>query len=56
MTPGIDFGEAAEGKLRFCYAVAPEVIESGLARLEPVLEQLARRSASQRASGEGGVL
>jgi aspartate/methionine/tyrosine aminotransferase len=55
-TPGIDFGEAAEGKLRFCYAVAPEVIESGLARLEPVLEQLARRSASQRASGEGGVL
>jgi aspartate/methionine/tyrosine aminotransferase len=55
-TPGIDFGEAAEGKLRFCYAVAPEVIESGLARLEPVLEQLARRPASQRASGEGGGL
>jgi aspartate/methionine/tyrosine aminotransferase len=55
-TPGIDFGEAAEGKLRFCYAVAPEVIESGLARLEPVLERLARRPASQRASGEGGGL
>jgi len=37
VTPGIDFGEAAEGRLRFCYALARETIETALARLEPVL-------------------
>jgi len=55
VTPGIDFGEAAEGKLRFCYAVSPEIIESALSRLEPVLEKLARHSESKRASVQGGM-
>jgi aspartate/methionine/tyrosine aminotransferase len=40
-TPGIDFGEAAEGMLRFCYAVSEQKIEEGLARLAPVLDELA---------------
>jgi aspartate/methionine/tyrosine aminotransferase len=39
-TPGIDFGEAGEGMLRFCYAVSEEKIEEGLARLAPVLAEL----------------
>ena len=37
VTPGIDFGEAAEGMLRFCYAVRRETIETALERLEPAL-------------------
>ena len=41
-TPGIDFGEAGEGMLRFCYAVSDQKLEDGLARLAPVLEELAR--------------
>ncbi len=36
-TPGIDFGEHAEGSLRFCYAVSETSIEEGLNRLEQVL-------------------
>ena len=43
VTPGIDFGEAAEGRLRFCYAVGRDKIETALARLEPVLEELRTR-------------
>jgi aspartate/methionine/tyrosine aminotransferase len=39
-TPGIDFGPAAEGRLRFCYAVRPETIDTALERLEPVLREL----------------
>lgn len=41
-TPGIDFGEAAEGRLRFCYALARETIETALDRMAPLLE--ARRA------------
>ena len=41
ITPGIDFGEAAEGRLRFCYALAEDTIKTALARLEPVLAELA---------------
>jgi len=41
-TPGIDFGEAAEGRLRFCYALARETIEMALDRMAPFLE--ARRA------------
>ena len=41
-TPGIDFGEAAEGRLRFCYALARETIETALDRMAPFLE--ARRA------------
>ncbi len=44
-TPGIDFGEAAEGFLRFCYAVHPETIDTALDRLEPLLSELAARTA-----------
>ena len=36
-TPGIDFGAAAEGRLRFCYALARETIETALERMAPVL-------------------
>jgi aspartate/methionine/tyrosine aminotransferase len=46
-TPGIDFGDAGEGWLRFCYAISEEQIELGLARLSailPELEGLAQRS------------
>jgi aspartate/methionine/tyrosine aminotransferase len=32
-TPGIDFGAAGEGWLRFCYAVADAVLDEALARL-----------------------
>ncbi len=44
ITPGIDFGEAAEGRLRFCYALGRETIETALARLEPVLEEISAHS------------
>lgn len=50
-TPGIDFGDAAEGRLRFCYARSRATIETALARLEPVL---GRFSAAQ--GGGSGVL
>ena len=47
-TPGIDFGEAAEGRLRFCYAVARETIETALDRMAPVL-------AARRENGGKGA-
>jgi len=40
--PGIDFGDAAEGRLRFCYAASRHDLEEALERLAPVL---AERSA-----------
>ena len=40
VTPGIDFGEAGEGRLRFCYAVADDTIERGLERLADVMPLL----------------
>jgi aspartate/methionine/tyrosine aminotransferase len=39
VTPGIDFGENAEGYLRFSYANSLEKIKEGLDRLEHYLEQ-----------------
>lgn len=42
-TPGIDFGVAAEGRLRFCYAVGQDVIETALERLEAALPRLQAR-------------
>ena len=39
--PGIDFGEAGEGMLRFCYARSVADIEEGLRRLARVLPELA---------------
>lgn len=49
-TPGIDFGEAAEGWLRFCFARSEATIDGALERLEPVL---ARIVAERAAAGEG---
>jgi (5-formylfuran-3-yl)methyl phosphate transaminase len=40
VTPGVDFGEAGEGWLRFCYAVSDEVIEEALERLARALPEL----------------
>lgn len=40
VAPGIDFGEAAEGFLRFCYAVADEAIDEALARIGAALPAL----------------
>ena len=53
VTPGIDFGEAAEGWLRFCYAVADEVIDEALERLERALAELPEAASGARAGGEG---
>ena len=60
VTPGIDFGEAGEGWLRFCYAVSEETIDTALeslARLLPELEaesdEIRRRG--NRESEESGV-
>jgi aspartate/methionine/tyrosine aminotransferase len=39
--PGIDFGEAGEGWLRFCCAASEASIEEALARLARVLPELA---------------
>jgi (5-formylfuran-3-yl)methyl phosphate transaminase len=39
VTPGIDFGEAAEGFLRFCYAVSEATLEAAFDRLAPVLRR-----------------
>ncbi|BCS87926.1 pyridoxal phosphate-dependent aminotransferase [Pseudodesulfovibrio sediminis] len=41
LTPGIDFGEGAEGYIRFSYATSMEHIEEGMNRLETYLEQYA---------------
>jgi len=37
VTPGIDFGAAGEGFLRFCYANSDDAIREALARMQPVL-------------------
>jgi aspartate/methionine/tyrosine aminotransferase len=43
--PGIDFGRAGEGKLRFCYAVSESTLETALDQLERVLPQLEAEAA-----------
>jgi aspartate/methionine/tyrosine aminotransferase len=40
VTPGVDFGAAGEGFLRFCYAASEEVLHEALERLAPVLAEL----------------
>ncbi len=45
-TPGIDFGPAGEGMLRFCYAVSEAHIDEGLERLGRVLPELAARMSA----------
>lgn len=42
VAPGIDFGEGAEGYLRFSYAVSEDKIDEGLARIGKYLESLAK--------------
>ena len=37
VTPGIDFGDAAEGFLRFCYAVSDDTLDAALQRMRRVL-------------------
>ena len=39
VTPGVDFGESAEGMLRFSYAVEPSSLEEALERLARVLPE-----------------
>jgi aspartate/methionine/tyrosine aminotransferase len=39
VTPGVDFGAAGEGWLRFCYAVSENAIETALERLARVLPE-----------------
>jgi aspartate/methionine/tyrosine aminotransferase len=40
VTPGVDFGIAGEGWLRFCYAASESAIEAALERLARVLPEL----------------
>jgi aspartate/methionine/tyrosine aminotransferase len=37
VTPGVDFGDVAEGFLRFCYAVSDATLDEALGRLRAVL-------------------
>jgi aspartate/methionine/tyrosine aminotransferase len=37
VTPGVDFGDAAEGFLRFCYAVSDDTLDTALLRMRRVL-------------------
>lgn len=50
VTPGVDFGAAAEGRLRFCYAVGEQTIDDALERLAPILESIAERAGTEEAS------
>jgi len=51
VTPGVDFGQAGEGMLRFCYAASEATLERALERLARVLPEL---EAEARARGECG--
>ena len=53
-TPGVDFGAAAEGMLRFCYAVSDSAIEEALTRLAGILPDLERESAAEAEAPAGG--
>jgi aspartate/methionine/tyrosine aminotransferase len=44
-TPGVDFGAAGEGMLRFCYAASEETIERALESLAQILPELEERCA-----------
>ena len=44
-TPGVDFGRAGEGMLRFCYAASEDQIREALERLALALPELERRTA-----------
>ena len=53
VTPGIDFGEIAEGRLRFCYALSEETIAKALERMEPVLARLGSEQSGRGALAQG---
>ena len=53
VTPGIDFGAAAEGHLRFCFAVADETIDAALERLAGVLPEIERSAAAGESAAAG---
>ena len=44
--PGVDFGAAGEGMLRFCYAVSEAPIDRALERLAAVLPQVAAKASA----------
>jgi len=46
-TPGVDFGAAGEGMLRFCYAVSESALEEAVVRLGEILPVLESRAARQ---------
>ncbi len=46
--PGIDFGQAAEGMLRLCYAVSEEALDEALERLAAVLPELESENRAGR--------
>jgi aspartate/methionine/tyrosine aminotransferase len=48
--PGVDFGVAGEGMLRFSYAVSEEKIDEGLARVGRVLPELEKQAAGAGAA------
>ena len=52
VAPGIDFGDAAEGMLRFCFAVSDDTIEMALGRLGDILPELERAQAKRAGSTE----
>lgn len=52
-TPGVDFGAAAEGCLRFCYATSEAVLREALERMAPVLAEL-RGARDGTTGGTGG--
>jgi aspartate/methionine/tyrosine aminotransferase len=50
--PGIDFGQAGEGMLRFCYAVSEDCIDRSLEQLASVLPELEALAESRPDSSE----
>ena len=52
--PGVDFGAAGEGKLRFCYAVSEDTLQCALERLAEVLPRLEEAAAGRAASAGAG--
>jgi aspartate/methionine/tyrosine aminotransferase len=53
--PGIDFGAAGEGWLRFCYAASEATIEEALARLREALPGLRDEAGGRRPVREGSA-
>ena len=51
VTPGIDFGAAAEGWIRVCYAVSESAIDDALERIEAALPALQAAAAKPLKTG-----